>query len=82
MKSLVEIPELFIQYEIIKTIITGDISTIVKLGTNASQAVAQVVKQNEITTCALSGGDSQNFMSTDITTHRVSPCKAWLAQQI
>ena len=34
-------------------------------------------------TCALlRPGDSQNLMSTDVTTHRVSPCKAWLVQQI
>lgn len=54
-----EIPELLIQYEIIKTILTKDISTIVTLGTNATQAVAQVIKHKElILTCTLDKTDN------------------------
>jgi len=67
MENLVEIPELLIQYEIIKTIITGDISTIVKLGTNASQAVSQVVKQNRPTLkCTLDPSDADVIIALSI----------------
>ena len=67
LENLVEIPELLIQYEIIKTIITRDISTIVKLGTNASQAVAQVVKQTEATLkCTLDPSDKDVIFALSI----------------
>lgn len=67
LENLVEIPELLIQYEIIKTILTRDISTIVKLGTNASQAVAQVVKQNETTLkCTLNPSDEDVIIALSI----------------
>lgn len=38
------VPELHIQYEIINALLTKDISNIINLGTNASQATAQVIK--------------------------------------
>ncbi|MFH4966277.1 reverse transcriptase domain-containing protein [Gaetbulibacter sp. M235] len=67
LENLVEIPELLIQYEIIKTIITRDISTIVKLGTNASQAVAQVIKQNEASLkCKLDPSDKDVIFALSI----------------
>lgn len=57
-KTISEIPELRIQYEIINTIITKDISTIVKLGTNAAQAAAQVITQKQsVLTCTLDPTD-------------------------
>ncbi|MET0945691.1 MAG: hypothetical protein ABWY22_09790, partial [Flavobacterium sp.] len=56
--QIIEIPELLIQYEIIKAILTKDISKIITLGTNATQAVAQVIKQKELVlTCKLDDTD-------------------------
>lgn len=66
-KYISEIPELRIQYEIIKTIITKDISTIVRLGTNAAQAVAQVIKQKQsILTCTLDPADNDVIIALSI----------------
>lgn len=65
--KIIEIPELLIQYEIIKTILTKDISKIVKLGTNATQAVSQVIKQKElILTCTLDKTDNDVIIALAI----------------
>lgn len=42
--KIADIPELKLQYEIITALISLDISTILKLGSNAAQAAAQVIK--------------------------------------
>lgn len=66
-KYIAEIPELRLQHEIIKTIITRDISIIVKLGTNAAQAVAQVVKQKQsVLTCTIDPTDKDAIIALSI----------------
>lgn len=54
-KQISSIPELKLQFEIIDSLITADISRLVELGTNACQAGSQVLKQKHTTvTCKLS----------------------------
>lgn len=49
------IPELKLQYEIIKAIISLDITMILKLGSNAAQAAAQVIKiKSKVVKCNIS----------------------------
>ncbi len=52
--SIKSIPELYLQFEIINAILTKDISNLARLGTNATQAAAQVLKSStQIITCSL-----------------------------
>ena len=61
------LPELHIQYEIIKTILYGDVSYIVRLGTNATQAAAQVIKNKRATvTCQLDVSDNDVIVALSI----------------
>ncbi len=60
-------PELKLQYEIIQSLITADISRLVKLGTNACQAASQVIKQkHEVVSCKLSLLDNDDILSLSI----------------
>ncbi|MBW1294042.1 RNA-directed DNA polymerase [Aquimarina litoralis] len=66
-KAIKDFPELYVQYEIIRTILTGDISNIIKLGTNAAQATAQVIK-NKIPklTCRLDSNENDVILAISI----------------
>ena len=67
MKTISEVPELRLQYEIINSILTSDVSAIIKLGTNSTQAVAQVLKQKTLKVfCSIDPSDDDAIIALAI----------------
>jgi hypothetical protein len=66
-ESIKNIFELYLQFEIINAVLTEDISKIIRLGTNATQAAAQVLKKTtEILTCSLNSEDEDVIAALSI----------------
>jgi hypothetical protein len=65
--KIADIPELKLQYEIIKSLISLDISMILRLGSNAAQAAAQVIKlKSKVVKCYITSPNSYEIQGLSI----------------